>query len=294
MKNLTLLLLMLLPLVAFAQSWAPVGAQWYYSQSEGGGLDYFYDYKLFEVTKDTIVQGKTASFIQTNGSSEIIYQDGQEVFYYQDGSFHKLYDFGAAVGDTVTFELRSYANENSTEPDTILAVQSVLEEISSQNGGTQPLKAFWYSLIPHPHLDHLAWGGGYGYVEGIGNMSHFMMTVALPGPIPNDILRCYESPSLSFTNPVWAQHNKPCDYAARTGLNAPAERQSLIIRQEGDWLHLNLEEPKGQYQIVTMTGKRISAGEVQQQVNVASLSSGLYVLIVSRKGEVLTRKFVKQ
>lgn len=293
MKNLTFLLLTFLPLIGSAQSWAPVGAKWYYTQP-GPGNNPYYDYTLYEVTKDTVVNGKRASFIESPHGTEIMYQDEQEVFYYQDGSFHKVFDFGAAEGDTVTFEIRSYARENSTELDTILSVQGVLQEVSTVNGSSRPLNQYVFKYIPLPDMEHLVWGGNV-YVEEVGYVGEFMEFIRPPTTGSDAGLRCFQSPALSFTGTWWAMQNKPCDYASRTGIHEATEPQPLTIRQEGTWLYLNLEEPGGQYRILDATGRAVAAGQVQgQRIHTGQLSGGVYFLTLGQEGEVFTGKFMKQ
>ena len=111
--------------ISYAQfdSFAPVGATWKCFYESDGTPSHAFNYF---VEKDTLIQGKTCSIIEYDGPGvgkrpEIVYSDGNQLFVYRKEDFHLLFDFDAAVGDTIVvfdeqfdpFFLDSYWEEDT-------------------------------------------------------------------------------------------------------------------------------------------------------------------------------------
>jgi len=88
-----------------AQSFAPLGARWGYQavESDTSEVQVF-----FQVVEDTIIQNKVCSIIQevdpVSGDilgEEIVYSEGDSVMVLIEGTFYKMFDFGANPGDTI-------------------------------------------------------------------------------------------------------------------------------------------------------------------------------------------------
>ena len=117
----TFLLLMGLGLMGLsisAQTWAPVGAKWYYDEhfAFSGNVDYI----LYSSVKDTIVAGQSCHKISKRDDLicygrppfELMYESHDSVFFYdqQLAVFQLLYNFNAVKNDSwslkINYELR--------------------------------------------------------------------------------------------------------------------------------------------------------------------------------------------
>ncbi|MEM9721286.1 MAG: T9SS type A sorting domain-containing protein [Bacteroidota bacterium] len=94
-----------------AQEFAPIGAKWWYliSPEQENADSLRVAESIFEVNADTIIQGKRCNIIQEFFKStrelcckEYVYSEGDSVMIWINNSFHKLFDFNAKVGDTIT------------------------------------------------------------------------------------------------------------------------------------------------------------------------------------------------
>lgn len=101
----------------FAQSdlgFAPIGAKWYYTIPAFFFLDPV-TYVKYEVTDDTIINGKLASVVHRTHGFDVsnltnpffLHYDSNRVFWYNNysGTFNLLYDFNAEAGESWTVRL---------------------------------------------------------------------------------------------------------------------------------------------------------------------------------------------
>jgi len=94
-----------------AQEFAPIGAKWWYhiSPEQENADSLMVAERIFEVNADTIIQGKRCSIIQEFFEltrelccEEYVYSEGDSVMIWINNSFHKILDFNARAGDTIT------------------------------------------------------------------------------------------------------------------------------------------------------------------------------------------------
>lgn len=102
-----LTLLILLPLLTSAQTWAPLGAQWSYTQGSCCGPDS--TVAVIEVVGDTLVGGQLCKELQMTSGWQLCYelprfhyQSNDSLFYWNEdaGSFELLFRWDAVPGDT--------------------------------------------------------------------------------------------------------------------------------------------------------------------------------------------------
>lgn len=129
------------------QEFAPIGAKWYYCALEECG------YITMESIKDTTIQNKPSKIIAIDYSQScypsvdnlypnekiFVTGDTDSVLYFQDDSFHKLYDFTSEVGDTIElvfFPFAFYLNHPySTDPEeNIISVVEYIDTIVTNEG----------------------------------------------------------------------------------------------------------------------------------------------------------------
>ncbi len=113
----------------FAQTWAPVGATWHYSELDAVTSEQ--NYVEFRVEKQTLFQGEMCSeitkwndlFCYQRPSVEYTFERNDSVFMWEISivDFQMIYDFSADTGDTWTIHFKNI----NLEPDsTIVTVDS--------------------------------------------------------------------------------------------------------------------------------------------------------------------------
>ena len=109
--NKVTLVLLLLPMFCFSQkTFAPVGSSWKYEKHTLDPCkDHFFEIKS---EKELLIAGKDCSVLygynSIDGSpfykatdSLVIWEDGQQIYFEQEGAFYLLYDFGLEANDTM-------------------------------------------------------------------------------------------------------------------------------------------------------------------------------------------------
>ncbi len=113
---------------SYSQNWAPVGAEWHYSESLFWGFPISEDYIKLESVKDTVFNGVICSKLNKRHIpvcwgrpyTEFMYSDDNQVFFwdFQLDKFQMLYDFHKTTGDS--WEIEVYDEDNDI--DTLLIV----------------------------------------------------------------------------------------------------------------------------------------------------------------------------
>ena len=172
--------------VAQQGSFAPQGAEWYFSVD--GMMSVSPSYYHMEVLGDTVIQGHTCSIITrqyygSNGNHQYVYEDNGVVYWYNQTlqAFTTLYDFNAEVGDTwicdidsCSFEIQVESVEEVTWEGHTYRVQLVLSE--NNEWGIMPFHGY---IID-----------GIGYSRGLFPDPMACSSGIVCGPYP-DYLRCY-------------------------------------------------------------------------------------------------------
>lgn len=178
----TLLLFLLFSTQTFAQTWAPIGAKWTYTQSTINPN--YTTFKTFESISDTSINGqscKILTVIENIGPGfsityqEFTYSDSNKVYFYKNNDWCLLYDFNAKQNDSFVLNC-TFGAVNHPVVVNVLAVDTI-----TING--KQLKRFNYSVF-----DLIIGFSGF-VIEGIGNIYEMFPTVhhTYGGP-----LRCYE------------------------------------------------------------------------------------------------------
>ncbi len=197
MKTLLLLRFLLLPTLTFAQTWAPIGAKWTYTQ--GTINPNFTTFKTFESVADTAINGQSCKKLTTIEHYGSIWSDTSQLYTYSDSSRVYfldvtgrclIYDFNAQPGDTFVLECFHGANGRPI----IVKVLSV--DTITINGHQR--KRFDY-LVSDLIMDF----SGF-VIEGIGNIYGMFPVVhhTYGGP-----LRCYEDSILGLYKNQYYYHN---------------------------------------------------------------------------------------
>ena len=171
---------------------APIGATWYYGNMESMFGDM--GFTKTTVADTAVIDGKKVKILiseyhRSNGEvhpSDTVYayQTGDSVFFYLDGKFHLVYNFGLNVGDTMEI----YNPDNKYCGNDWLYGHIVVKSIKTLNiNGTQ-LKEFSFTPTDF-HTEH------YQYIEKIGTTSQLFGETCVADNFGSGMfgeLRCYD------------------------------------------------------------------------------------------------------
>jgi len=288
---------------------APIGAEWHYTYTFGCCPENNFNRIISE--KDTIVEGYNCRVLlqyydNSNVTSEkyIIKQEQGRVYYYYQDQFNLLYDFDAAVNDTVRFSFMGvkYFFDTSQTPafyskDTIFSVRFVVENITLD---TQNLKTFTTKIVEQDKLE-LYFPSSYIYTEKIGLHSEFILKFKdeyyLPEYPPDRFLRCYSDADFSFISEKWAAMSLPCNYSIATGINTPKDENITIYPNPFSDSVFAFTNNGGNIEIIDVAGKVVYYSKLLNGINKISAShflKGIYIVKIQNKdNSIQTFKIVK-
>ena len=207
-KLLTLVLVVACTGCLKAQSeFAPLGATWYYGNSESMFGDM--GFTMTTVTDTSIIGGKKVKVLvsEYHGSNGGVtprdtvyaYQIGDSVLFFCDGDFHLVYNFGLNEGDTMEI----YNPDNKFCGADMLYGHVVVESIKTLNINGILLKEF--NFVPAD-----THSGYYHYIEKIGTTSHLFGEDCIADNFGSGIfgsLRCYDDLEIEH----YQYGNEVCD-----------------------------------------------------------------------------------
>lgn len=253
-----------------AQEWFPMGATWYYNQII---LLQGETYVHFEVTGDTILQGKNCKIISGScacsapGAGGYFYQDGDKVYAYhgETDSFRVFYDFTLVAGDTIVFEGDSLVGGNG---------YFLIDSITTMQFGSETRRV--------QHLTHLdfdiVWGNKI--IEGIGSNGCMYPQVSFCDPATGG-LRCYEDDQIGLIN--FQVPERSCTYITsdvKDPVSSPVLK--LYPNPATDYIHIQSEETIQKLTIFNNLGMTVyqsaSVNNTEVDVEVHSIPGGLYWL----------------
>lgn len=198
-----------------AQNWFPTGASWYYNQII---LFQGETYSFFEVTGDTIIQGKACKVINGGcncgipGVGSFVYEEDDKIFAYnfEADTFRLLYDFNLLPGDTLIFE-----GDPLGAGDGIFLIDSVTYiQVGSLNLRVQHITTLSFNVV---------WGDEI--IERIGSNGCLYPQDGVCDPLTGG-LRCYEDPDIGLIN--FQSPERPCNYIS-TGTTQILEEPSMNV-----------------------------------------------------------------
>lgn len=268
--------------VSAQQIFAPIGAKWHYS-SPCSGNSPDCGYYLFEVIKDTMLLGKSATVLNysINGqlveeAKQILYSDNGRVYYWMNDDFQLLYDYNAHAGDTLTLKMGpSYF----TGGDTFGFYKIVIDSVIYTNVSGLNLKKFFNHSLYDITFEGAAWRYFGPVMERVGDLGFlFGHSVFFPTIDHFGWIRCYEDNDVYY-NPNSVQ----CDFILGIWENTQIEKVYVYPNPTRSVLHLQSEEEvefkNKSYKIYDMFGNRHAFGILQQtSLDVSYLPDGLYVL----------------
>ncbi len=268
-------------------NWASIGTEWYYSLPDENGNP-LYSYEKYTSIKDTVIEGKTCKIVKSPYSMEVMYEENNRVFYRFGESFKLIYDFGANIGDTVSFDFKSYS-PGSLNVDTTYTVACIVSKIDTLLVENAEIKQYFTSIIPIEGLDHLVWPTEFNYRERMGYEFDFMFVLSIPSLGFMHNLRCFNDYDINYTSDWWKSQNKLCDFSLLTALQNKNALESLTVYPNPviDELTIRsaLIDNMNNFKVLIFdnAGRKIldeTMHNPSQKIDIQSLSSGMYYLSV--------------
>lgn len=272
--------------------WAPIGAEWYYS-APGVENNPLQGYTRYVSDRDTLIEDKICRIIQAGNHIHIMRMEDNKVYYHFNDDFRLIYDFGAKVGDTVSFDFRS---ETFYGIDTTYAVECIVDKIDTIIVNGMNLRKYQTSVIIREDLYWLSWPIEYIYTERIGYEPDFMFV--LWGPVAGDPkidLRCYRDKDIFFMTDWWASMNLDCDHSEPTGSIQIDDffGETLVVfpNPTTGIINLTLSKKirKENFEVIVydMTGKKVYSSNLQSEqetIDLSHLPGGVYHISIRNNG----------
>jgi hypothetical protein len=292
--------LFLASITGFSQSWAPVGAAWYYT--ENFFMSPNIDYLKIESVKDTTIQGivckklvKRHLLVCTDRPvEEYMYNNGQKVYFYDTifHTFQQLYDFTPVVGNSWYFRVKNY--QTPGDEDTLYVKVDSVTTVSINGSVKNKLYVrydFHNEMIP---------GSSYNgvLIESVGDLMYMFNYYPTFGFVcdgnMSQGLRCYEDPVLGLWQTGIADS---CTYVY-TGIDNLM--QSLVTIQPNpahDVVTINLpsEIRSTEFTLFSLQGKQVMKGIMtggKNTINVTGLPAGIYVFQINSGTTIVTCKLI--
>ena len=307
MKTFTFFILTILTLNLCAQhEFAPIGAEWYYTEMlsynppEAG-------YIKLTATKDSTINNKSVRVIEVVHAPddttqilegyEYIHQSGDTIWYWKNNQFHQLYNFAMQKGDSILLysEMLNQCTEN--DPYGWNKVDSVFTQ--TLNG----LQLKSYSSVP---INNSVWGFELYSCEIFGNLNYLIpqnKDCRYDG-IWYGYLRCYADP---INGVLIAHPTMKCD--STYTYSGPWSVGSFIKKTDAfsiypnpviNELTINSCSPDFQidnYEIIIVNTKGITVKTFcpkAETINVSDLTQGVYFLVITtNKKNLGYERFIK-
>lgn len=286
----------------FAQDFAPIGSEWFYTERFAFSGDV--DYMRFETTRDTVVDGKNCRIITKNGqawcnwrpSEEIVYQDSNIVYFWDTtfNEFQILYDFNSEPGDSWIVKVYDEEYQDSIVPDIDTFVVYV-DSISYMDVNGHSLKQMHvtYSVIEEtmPYSFNSVISevlGDLTYMIYFHNYSSLACDINYSGG-----LRCYEDSWIGHFESGIADS---CTYIY-TGKELIETKAPIQIFPNPckNVLHVKNESQMDLiYRIYNLSNVIMTDGTLEEYIDLSLFKSGLYIIDIfnEQNKRVYTKKFI--
>jgi hypothetical protein len=282
---------------------APIGAEWYYTNTAVIHLDPVYNCEKYTSVKDTFLANYVCKMVahtrQGNYLNTTIFrQEGGKIYYYFKDTFHLIYDYEATVGDTVTFAFKW--GTWGWEPDSLIPVKCVVKDIQVKHIDGEDLRMFSTTIVPDTsYIGYFYISNvNYDYMEKIGHPNVFMEEIRTSIPLMNYTrnLRCYTDAQISYTTDWWADYNLPCDHYG-VGIKDASMQTEFLVYPNPFQDRLTIQTDNiAIVAVFDMQGRLLYSNKdrLYQTMDLSFLSDGMYILkITTRENKVIHRKIAK-
>ncbi len=306
----------------FAQSWAPVGAKWYYSHGSGAPPEL----TIIESVGDTIINTNSCRILKTYMIEErmdstwhgywdtlfcplqFTYLDSGIVYIFDQSNndFDILYNFNSMIEDTITVKdspFPGYCPEpvpsNLFKYFVDSVTDTILNGVLLQKQYISPTQNSDWVFI-NPYLPY----SNFPIIENIGS-TNFLFGI-YSGITEGSIigLRCYHDSILSYKASFWPD-TVPCGHLRplhNSGLGSifNLNRIEIYPNPANSKLFIDFKDINdGEYtiEIYSVVGKlqvRQAATGMNSPIDIKKLSKGLYLVRVRDSKQTFISKFVKE
>lgn len=287
---LSLIIILMAMGLSYGQDFAPIGAEWYYSEHNGGAAPTGSEYVLYKSVKDTTILDRAAKKIERtyyryNGDTNylspyFITQIQDTVFLYNPelNKFGRLYIFNSTKGDTLTLDIPFQQLLVTDKTSFRLIVDSVV--IESFNG--VDIKKYQITAI-----DGFSWISNW-YIDRAGALDWFIPRGAIY-PEAGGPLRCYHDNEVDIKLVSY-----DCDYRLI----------SKIISNKYDELLIYPNPTNGLFKIKTV--KKIDKVEIfdnlgklikstcETEINLTGFQTGTYFIKIEIGKDIILREVLKK
>lgn len=293
MKRILTISLCLILSTSFGQVWIDEDAKWtfdYFNVSEKGTW-------TFEYTHDTIINGIQSQVIQRTkyryggiGNAVIdygekyTYNSDDSVFYFHQGYFFLLYDFGAQIGDTWPIAVDTVWGCQDTS--VVQVIDTGHTFINGYNYRTITLETITDSFYALNGLCVEKFGifptgyehNNFGFLPGYQNCNGSVLDYDLL------TFRCYQDIYFPTYNPT----DKDCDTLTSI-LHFNSEKVNLYPNPATS--HITLPNQNYSHQLHTLQGQMIlTSSPGDQTISLEGVTPGVYVVTVMDGEEVIGRE----
>ena len=271
---------------------APIGAEWYYSQFVGFDPPQGANYIKHACFKDSAIDGKLVKVIQKTKFTregqfelgfEYLHQNADTISYWKNGKFHELYNFSLEKGDSMLI----YSDTSNYMPcDTSHYGWINIDSVFSVAINNQKLKGYFAS-----HKEGSYWGfGSRPIIEKIGSTSYLLphdegCIMDMPGIGP---LRCYSDPEFG----IYYNGNEPCDTLTTFPVYAPVinnnHQFNLYPNPVTDYLTIGYSGSDNfDAEIYNSYGNLVLRQEFcpGDRINMSGLTVGIYFTTISKNNK---------
>lgn len=279
---------------------APVGAEWYYTESFSCCPENHFRHIVSE--RDTSINGHTCRVLSNCyddmecEDEYIILHEDNKVYYFYNNQFNLLYDFGVEVGDTVEYVFMykdSYAN--GTVKDTLFSARYIVESVIESSNET---KVFRTQIVDDDVCDFYGIAvppieyQTYSYEERIGLDMEFMPKFGnAPEPAGQvfKFLRCYSDNNYSFVSNRWSEYSLPCNNKSTNIFNEYNNVFTNIYPNPANNLISVSVNTECTIDIFTVSGYRVLSSNLHSgtnEISIENLSAGIYYVNIQSEGKI--------
>ncbi len=260
----------------------PIGTEWYYEITNDNGS---VTYQYLECAADTTINDKPIHILvrintlydkQEVITHEYIYEENNKVYWWDKtlGEFTTLYDFGAEVGDEWEIKVGT-----QTIPVHVDAAQTVT------------YKSQEYKMLSISDPDDIFTGD---IICGIGHLTSFFPEKLMNKGYRVENIRCFwQDGELVYHNgdqdcdEIYEQHHMDVN-------ETDIEKGFVVYPNPTDGiLYILSEHTDAEYRIVNIMGQTMLTGRIDsesQQIDVSSLSDGLYYITIDNASRIIVIK----
>lgn len=308
MKKLTLLILTLAFSVSQAQNWFDNGTTWYYDKVSIDN-DKNHGYSKYEVTGDTLINGKNAkkitiTSIDYDGTMDdsdpilVAYEENQKIYFWDTDTFLLRYDFSLSQGDT--------SHAHRVLADCEAATPLIIDTVWTDTINGEPVLAqtlsFTYEVlfgIEFEYKETVHQGLGVIAKNGFKSIIQCANVDAVINQTP---LRCYTINGENNKTEFWTEEvgDFPCDTLINTDNVSSFEIETdlnIYPNPFENQISIRSNELINSISLSDVNGKTIMMENLNNKstsIQTTNLTSGIYLIRLNlESGKTITQKVIK-